>query len=386
VKIALVTPEYSSRPGVIERHVRHVAEGLARRGAAVEVLTQDGVRGPARDLEADGVLVRRFVRPAGNRRVLVSPGLWDHLHRGLSGHDLVHLHGAHPGLGFALARACAGRLVFTPHAPIEQLSGWSHGRLLRAIVERASLSLCASRSEADLLRRAVPAAASRVSVVPNGVDVAGIRAATPLPHTGSVVLTVGRLERCSGVTRAIAAMASLEPSFRLVVVGDGPARDSLKAYAADLDVGSRVLFTGAVPDGMLYRWLRTATVVVALAERQASGVQMLEAVSAGAPVVASATPTHREIAAYLEERGVALVSKSGSPLEVADAISQLAGARPRPDTQAEIPSWEAVAQRTGEIYGRLVAQRVLAGARRWGVAGRVPRLAYRPRPTLRLRG
>jgi glycosyltransferase involved in cell wall biosynthesis len=382
MRIALVTPGYATRPGVVERHVRRVAQGLARQGGAVEVLTQDGARGRQRDHEIDGVLVRRFLPPAGNRRVLVSPALWEHLHRRLAGHDLIHLHGAHPGLGLALARTCPGRLVFTPHAPIEQLASWSHARLLRAVTERASLSLCASRAEADLLCRAVPGA-GRVCVVPNGVDVAALQAATPMPHTGSVVLAVGRLERYSGVSRAIAAMASLDAGFRLVIVGDGPARHSLQAHAADLDVGSRVLFTGAVPDAVLYRWLRTAAVVVALAQRQASGVQVLEAVSGGAPVVASATSTHREIAAYLEERAVALVSTSGSPLEVADAISTIAGTRPSRDTQAEIPTWDAVAERTWELYRRLVAERVLSGARRLGAARRLPRLSYRPRPALR---
>ncbi len=383
MRVALVTPEYSTRPGVAERHVRRVAHGLARRGADVEVLTQDGRRGQQRDVEIDGVLVRRFISPAGNRRVLVSPALWDHLHRRLGAHDLIHLHGAPGALGLALARACAGRLVFTPHAPIEQLSAWSHARMLRAVADRASLSLCGSRAEADLLCRAVPTAASRVCVIPNGVDVAAIQSADPLHHTGSVVLAVGRLERYSGVSRAIAAMPSLDAGFRLVVVGDGPGRHSLQAYAEDLHVGSRVLFTGAVPDAVLYRWLRTAAVVVALAERQASGIQVLEAVSGGAPVVASATPTHRETAAYLEEAAVALVSTGGSPLEVADAISTIAGTSPRRDTQAAIPTWDAVARRTLDLYGRLVAERVLSGARRWGASRRLPRIRQRPRPALR---
>jgi hypothetical protein len=75
-------------------------------------------------------------------------------------------------------------------------------------------------------------------------------------------------------------------------------------------------------------------------------------VSAGAPVVASATSTHREIAAYLEEAAVVLVTPTGSPLEVADAISRVAGLRIR-STQAELPTWDAVVERTLDLY-RLV--------------------------------
>jgi glycosyltransferase involved in cell wall biosynthesis len=357
MKIQIVTPHYSTRPGALERHVQRLAHGLARRGATVEVLTQEGERWRQPVVESDGVLVRRFLPPA----------LWEHVRRRAATHDadVVHLHGAHVGLGLAVARAGVRRLVFTPHIPVEQLSRWPRAQMLRAVVDRAGLILSTSRGEADLLGHAVPSAASRVRVVPNGVDGEEIQAARPFRSVGQVVLAVGRLARYSGLARTIAAMASLDPELRLVVVGDGPARRSLQAHAVDLQVRSRVLFTGAVPDAVLYRWLRTAAVVVAPAERQGSGVQMLEAVSAGAPVVASATSTHREIAAYLESPAVVLVSPTGSPLEVADAISRVAGTRDRSTIQAEVPTWDAVVDRTLELYRQAAAAHPMPVPDRW---------------------
>ena len=345
MKIAIVTPHYSSRPGVLERHVQRLAHGLAAGGVTVQVLTQEGERWRHPSLEADGVLVRRFVPPA----------LWERLRRRLAMHDVdvVHLHGAHVGLGLAVARAGIRHLVFTPHAPVEDLSRWSRAPMLRAVADRASLVLCASHAEADLLGRAVPPVASRLRVMPNAVDVEEIQAAQPFASVGQVVVVVGRLERYSGVARTIAAVASLDPALRLVVIGNGPARRALRAHAADLRVSDRVFFTGTVSDSVLYQWLRTATVVVAPAERQASGVQVLEAVTAGAPVVASATSTYREIAAYLEEEGVVLVSPTGSPLELADAISKVAGARVPQTIQAAIPTWDAVVERTLDLYRQL---------------------------------
>ena len=38
MKIQIVTPHYSIRPGALERHVQRLAHGLARRGVTVEVL------------------------------------------------------------------------------------------------------------------------------------------------------------------------------------------------------------------------------------------------------------------------------------------------------------------------------------------------------------
>jgi glycosyltransferase involved in cell wall biosynthesis len=358
MKIALVTSRYADRPGVRERHVQRLAHGLARRGATVEVLALGRDRGRPQVVETDGVMVRRFSPAAGNRG-LVAPALWEHLRRGAASYDVIHLHGAHLGLGLTVARSAPGRFMFTPHVPIEHLCRWPYARLLRGVIERASLAICASRAEADRLCRALPWAVDRVRVVPHGVDVIKIEAARPLPQSGHVVLAVGRLGRHSGVARATAAMASLGPEFQLVVVGDGPARRALQAYAADLRVSSRVRFTGALPDASLYRWLQTASVVVALGERQASGLQMLEAVSAGAAVVASATPTHREIAAYLEERAIVLVSLTGSPLEVADAISMVAGTPPCSTTRAAVPSWDEVVDRIRDLYGGARADRAI---------------------------
>jgi glycosyltransferase involved in cell wall biosynthesis len=349
MKVELVTTSYADRPGARERHVQRLAHGLARRGATVEVLTLGRERGRPRPAESDGVIVRRFTPAAGNRG-LVAPALWEHLRRGAATDKVIHLHGAHLGLGLAVARSGAGRFMFTPHVPIEQLCRWPYARLLRGVVERASLAICASRAEADRLCRALPWAVDRVRVVPHGVDVNKIEAAQPLPQPGHVVLAVGRLGRNAGVARAIAAMASLGPEYELVVVGDGPARRALQAYAADLRVSSRVRFTGALPDASFYRWLQTASVVVALGERQASGLQILEAVSAGCAVVASATPTHREIAAYLEEKAIVLVSLTGSPLEVADAVSTVAGTRTCSTTRAAVPSWDEVVDRICHLY------------------------------------
>jgi len=233
--------------------------------------------------------------------------------------DVVHVHSAPPPLGLGVARAGLRRLVFTPRAPIQRLLHWPYAHMTQAAVGRALRTVCTSRADADLVRCSFPWAAKRLRVVPTGVDVNAIRAATPLAYPGRVVLTIGPLERRKRIERAIAAMASLDPEFRLVVVGDGPARRRLRAYAADLEVSSRVEFVGWVSEPVLHRWLRTARVIVALAERANAGLPVLEALSAGAPVVASDIQVHHEAASYAAGGGLRFVSPEGSPLEVADA-------------------------------------------------------------------
>jgi glycosyltransferase involved in cell wall biosynthesis len=362
MKVALVASSYLPHPGALERHVDKIAHGLPRVGAEVELLTQDYERGLPAVSEFDGIVVRRYIARVGNARVAVAPGLWNYLRRKATSFDLVHVHGGNVSLALAAARARPQRLVFTPHTPISRLLRSPYGRAARAIVERAVYTVCPNQAEANSLRRALPRAAGRVQVVPHGVDVAALRAASPFASESTVVLSVGRLERHKRVDRAVAAVAGLDPRFSLVVIGRGPARRRLHAYAADLGISSRVRFAEGVADAELYRWLRTARVVLALSEQPASGLQVVEAIAAGASVVASDTAVHRDAASYTDSIGVHLLSCSASPLDVANAISSASRVAVPSRASAHIPGWEAVVGWTRALYDSAVQEQLSRGA------------------------
>jgi glycosyltransferase involved in cell wall biosynthesis len=346
MNVALVAARSAPYPGALERHVRELARGLAHHGAAVELLT------------------------LGHHTA--APALFEHLRHAARWFDLVHVHCAQPLVALAAARAHPGRVVFSPLAPVERLLRWPYGRATRAAVHLATATTCMSRSDAALLCRALPTAANRVRVVPAGVDMGAIRGTSQYPTVGTLVLTVGRLVRHKRVDRAIAAMAALVPVFELVVVGDGPARRRLKAFAAELQVSSRVSFAGHVSDADLHRWLKTARLVVALSEQEAFGLQVLEGLSAGRPVVASDIPAHREAAEHVGDGGVTFVSPEGSPLEVADAIRSALDA-PTPPLIRPLPSWEDVVDRTLAVYDDVMRSPPVTGPRspRFGISRRL---------------
>lgn len=357
MKIALVTSSYLPNRGGPERHVHELARGLARRGAEVELLAPGFARGPRRVVERDGVIVRCFPSMVGPVRFAIALGLWERLRLVAAGFDLADVHSADPRLALAVIRSGVRRCVFTPQAPIGRLIGWPQVRTTAAVLGGVSEIVCSSSAERDALCERFPELWHRTSVVPIGVDTAAIQAARPFPHPGSVVLAVGRLERGRRIDRAIAAIAGLAPGFRLVVVGDGPLLHRLRAHAADLRVSSRVQFLGAVADLELYRWLRTARVVVALHDDHSSGIHVGEALAAGAPLVASELPVHREAAARFDGARVKFVSPRGSPFEVADAIAELARGDTTSSTAAVdrgAPAQEAVLDRVWDLYQRLI--------------------------------
>jgi glycosyltransferase involved in cell wall biosynthesis len=362
MKVALIAPRSTPYPGALERHVRELAHGLVRRGATVELITQGHHPATTGVSQREGVAERRFAASRHNPGFAVAPALFEYLRHAAGSFDLVHVHCTHPLLALAAARAHPGHLVFSPLAPVERLLRWPYGRATRAVVQFAAATTCMSRSDAALLCRALPTAANRIRVVPDGIDTGAIRGANPFPTVSTLVLAVGRLLRHKRVDRAIAAMAALVPAFELVVVGDGPARRRLNAFAADLQVSARVSFAGHVSDADLHRWLKTARLVVALSEQEAFGLQVLEGVAAGRPVVASDIPAHREAAEYVGDGAVTFVLPEGSPLEVADAIRS-ALEIPTPPPVRPLPSWADVVDRTLGVYDDVLRRPPVNGAR-----------------------
>ena len=351
MNIALVASSYLPRPDGLERHVRQLAIALARCGAQVELLTQDAGRRLPPVVNLDGVTVRRFRPPVGAAHGAVAPGLWDALRRGTHSFDLAHVHTPHPSFAAGVMRVGPRRKLFTPHAPVKLLVRWPYTRVTRAVVQHAALTLCTSAVESELLAERIPSAANRITQLTSGVDANAIAAARPFSQRGAVVLALGPLERHKRVDRAIGAMASLGDPVRLVVTGGGPAAPRLAAHADDLRVSSRVDFVGPVGDEELYRWLRTARVLIALADQGTSGIEVTEALSAGIPVVASDIPVHREAAARVGVAGAIFVSPEGSPLEVADALALALRPRRLVAAPATLPSWDGVAAALLGLYG-----------------------------------
>jgi glycosyltransferase involved in cell wall biosynthesis len=354
MRVALVASSFLPEPGRLERRVDVLARGLAQRGAEVEVLTQRPGR-PTVELR-EGVTIRSFPAVAGPLRFAVAPKLRERLRTTSQAFDVVDVHTRQAPLALAAASARIRRLVLTPCASLDGFLGWHHTRATRALLAAAPHIVCRSEVERDLLCASVPGAMSRTRVVPDGVELEALFSAQPFATAGIVVLAVDRLDRATGVGRAIAAMASLDPEFRLVVVGDGPARGRLSAFAADLRISSRVQFAGAVSDAVLCRWLRTARVVVTLPAQQSSGAVVAEACAAGVSVVASDLPSQRQAAEQVGG-GVVFVPPRGSPLDVADAIEEAAQLSVIPNSEmlaASAPSWESAIDATWDLYRDIV--------------------------------
>jgi glycosyltransferase involved in cell wall biosynthesis len=331
-------------------YVDRVAEGLVRRGAKVEIV---GLADGQRTDRAGGRWGQRIPSEMRRLRLAVPSASWRALASVAVDFDVVDVHISEPPMVPGLTPFGLGPMVLTLHGPVERLRKWPYAHAVRALIAVSDRIVCASAAERHLLVRAFPHAVGRSDALSPGVDARAIRAAEPFISMHTVILAVGPLVRKRRVDRAIAALPSLDRRFRLVIVGDGPDRRRLEAYAADLRVAARVTFAGANTAALRHRWLSTARVLVALAREDHSGLDVMEALAAGASVVASDIPVHREVVERVGDGVAFFVSPDGSPFDVADAV-ELADQQRAPVDVASVPSWDSVADATWQSYRRVM--------------------------------
>lgn len=353
MRIAIVSAHYAPFAGGVESHVEEIAKRLADRGQTVEVLTHHDSPGLADTEVRDGVLVRRHKVPVPSQHFALSPALWATLRRERHRYDVIHAHGYHSAAPLAAAMAGASPMVFTPHyhgtghSPLRKAIHIPYRAAGAAIAARSRHIICVSRAEADLFLAHFPSARPRLTVIPNGVDLGRITGAQPFPDAGPVVVTGGRLQSYKQIDRTVEAMALTAPDLRLVVTGDGPERGALEALAEERGLRERVRFIGRVETDLLYRWYASAEVFCSMSSNEAMPVTILELLAAGARVVASDIPAHRDIRDRTAG-AISLVPLDAEPAVLASALELALKESPAPAQQ--IPTWDEVTTQTLDIY------------------------------------
>lgn len=207
--------------------------------------------------------------------------------------DVIHAHSSKAGFLTRLAALLTGqrqRCLFTPHG----WSFWATGRLtgrLYAGLERLASRWCATIVAVSFQERSAGlemgiGPESRYVVIPNGIALDRF-AAEPRPVPGRVVM-VGRLatqKRPDLLVRAFAPLRSEFPEAELHIVGAGPLQAEVHALIEELHVGDVVELLGSRAD--VPEILSTAACVALPSAYEGAPYALLEAMAAGAPVVAT---------------------------------------------------------------------------------------------------
>jgi glycosyltransferase involved in cell wall biosynthesis len=210
----------------------------------------------------------------------------------------------------------------------------------------------------------------RTSVIPNPLVPRKVPSTAFSPHSddpqnlgrvGPLILAIGRLHPVKGFDFLLDAFAQLSAevsSALLVILGEGDERPALEAQARRLGIADRVQFPGRKEN--IDAYLKVASVFVLSSRVEGFPVTLLEALSAGAPVVA--TRCSSGVTELIEDGVTGILVEPGSVSALASAMRRLLSdptlarrlTRAGQD-RSEKYSIDAVAQQWMELFREVAA-------------------------------
>lgn len=169
-----------------------------------------------------------------------------------------------------------------------------------------------------------------VTVVPNGVDLnvfsirltpeqrAKVRALCGVPDTARIVVTVSRLVEKNGVQDLLESVAFLPDSYHLVIIGSGELDAVLQHRVKEQNWNNRVHFLGTLAHAEIPSYLAAADVFCRPSRSEGLGNVFLEAMAAGAPVVATPVGGIPDI---VSDKKTGLMCEPGNPRDIAQKIT-----------------------------------------------------------------
>lgn len=372
MKIALVSPYDFAYPGGVVNHISNLERQFTRLGHEVKIIA------PAS--KAVYTFGDRFIRIGTPRpiptsgsiaRVTVSVRLDAQIREAFEREkfDICHLHEPlMPTVCTTTLRLKLAPMVGTFHAAdakpwytmFSPLAKWYLDRWFNKLDGRIAVS----RPAMNYINRFFPA---EYTIIPNGVDTHHFNShSAPIQELrdGKLnILFVGRFEKRKGfeyLLKAYRQVKSSLPDSRLMAVGPGiRLRNKYEKHIRRHSIED-VVFPGYVPYADLPSYYTTADIVCFPATgRESFGIVLLEAMSAGRPVIASAIDGYQTVLTDGEE-GLTVGPRDVEKL--AQAIFRLASDEhlrrqmgERGISRARGYDWTVVAAKVLDFYNETLA-------------------------------
>jgi phosphatidylinositol alpha-mannosyltransferase len=371
MRIGIVCPYSFDVPGGVQFHVRDLAEALQGLGHEVSVLAPADDETPVPDylvpagravpVRYNGSVARMTFGPVSARRVRRWLAAGDF--------DILHLHEpVTPSLGMLSLWIASGPIVATFHTALLRSRALQVAYpMVRASLEKISARIAVSE---DARRTLVEHLGGDAVVIPNGVYVDAFADAEPDPRwigtaEAPTVAFLGRLDEprkgLPVLTAAIPAVLEQIPGARFLVAGRGDT-GAQEAREALGPLASSVEFVGGISDEDKARLLSSVDVYCApQTGGESFGIVLVEAMSAGATVVASDLGAFRRV---LDGGKAGVLFRNGDSGDLAATLIRvLRDAELRRTTSSRAAhvvrryDWSAV---TGQVLA--VYEMVIAGA------------------------
>ncbi|MEY3655627.1 MAG: glycosyltransferase family 4 protein [Candidatus Limnocylindrus sp.] len=384
MKIGIVTPYAYPMPGGVNDHVGSLYRVLRARGHDVRIITSS--HGLQKASEADIIRVGKgFSVPFNGSMgtITLSPTYLAQMRAILERErfDVLHYHEPFvPFLSLVTLTLSTSVNIGTFHAFGGLSISYEFGkRMLGHYAGKLHGRIAVSPAARHFISRYFP---GEYKIVPNGVEPGRYQRAVPIARYRDGVpniLFVGRMEPRKGLIHLLRAFRKLQRDgvrARLLLVGTGPGEREARRYVLTRQLED-VEFLGRVPEGQKAQLFKTADIYVSPATgRESFGIVLLEAMSAGAPIICS------DIHGY---RGVVRRERDGILVEPGNADALAASIRRLIDDpqlraqlsrageeRAQLFTWERVGQAVEEYYGFVIRRLAEQGQLPQGFSAPIP--------------
>jgi len=327
MRVGLVCPYSWDVPGGVQEHIRDLAEALIDLGHTVSVIS------PADDDAA----LPGYVVPAGRAvavpyngsvaRLSFGPLSANRVRRWLrdGSFDVLHVHEpAAPSLSLIACWVFDGPIVATVHGATARSRALHAAEpMLRSALEKVSGRIAVSEAARTTL---VHHLGGDAVLIPNGVTVSRFEKAEPLagwPGEGGAIGFLGRMDEprkgLSVLLRAFCQIGAERPGLRLLIAGPGDTDEVAAKVPASLR--DRIVLLGQVSEPVKVQVYHSVDVFCAPnTGGESFGIVLVEAMAAGAPIVASDLDAFRRV---LRGGRAGELFTSGDAGDLAAAIGRL---------------------------------------------------------------
>ena len=255
---------------------------------------------------------------------------------------------------------------YAPNSRTSKFLGVYRECVRQAILRSHAVVTGSEAARNDILRvfRLGPDEAARLHVVFDGADLTGKTAEDHAPvkaaddmATPRLLIYVGRMDPYKNVPMLVEAFARMKAAcpfpLRLKVIGPrDPRYPEAERRAAELGVADEIAFTGFVTDAELAEAYRTADLLTHPSRYEGFGLQLVEAMAAGTPVLCTDGGSQPEVAG-----DAAAVVPAGDPVAFADAAVAILRSPERQEEMRRLGrlraarfTWETTARETLALY------------------------------------
>jgi glycogen(starch) synthase len=238
--------------------------------------------------------------------------------------DLVHINFTDPSIFFHFRTNNPSKVktIVSFRLSVENNS-YGTDSLLLQILENADWITASSKAVKDELIKLNPEVEEYTTVIYPSLEEPEIEA-VPVSFSLPVLLCFGRVVNEKGFDLAIEAVYIISkkyPGIKLLIAGDGPAKDELIKKTKKLGIEQNVDFLGWInPDQIPDVINKSSVVIVPSRWKEAFGQVALQAMQLGRPVIAADSGGLKEI---IDNNVNGILVEKENPAAIADAVTFL---------------------------------------------------------------